>query len=614
MRLENILKASKPLLLICLISLSVCDLLSLKYDLAPKNFMPDPGFQNWTPQNPLFYSDLPHATTRNQYDSYDIVYNLNEKNVNYPFCSADDKIFVSDALVLEDTDPQERFKVIEFKIDINENRKYAFFFNYLNPDYFWAELTPIISVEIDGIEIMAPTEVLNDSTNKCDFETFYDEFNSGNRDSITLTIYNNRIYKYPRTMGPTTEIRGNDLALWGFEMYEYCEMTDNDIQDISICKGNFIPSILKETYDEHRPLEVKWDFEQSGVFYGDEILNFKADFNEQVVLEITDDIGCTEFDTFNINVFEFPDNLELTSDLTEGDICPCQSGTIVAPSVVNTTLSYAWYDSDWDEIAPGSNSPILSINSSGDYKLVLQSDLGCLDTLEYSLNPIEGDISLSLMIKGQEDRVPSASLGENIDLVIKSSVSDEFVACGVDELTFSFLYNYTVLHNPDLVKEQTFPNGDALVRYTINSNDSIVIPMEVLLGITDSVELDLFDVTYGCSDFDEFYSKSDNAVKVEGICIYPDNNRQIDQTAGFSVNYLSFADDRISLEFTPIESGSHTVTVTDYTGKILLRQEIKTISEMPERLERHLSVYSNILFVNIATKTDNRTFMTRKKI
>lgn len=591
-------------ILFALISLQIAN--AAQGDLAPFNFMPDPGFQNWTPQNPLFNSDVPYGG-QNDFGSYMVVDNMTEKNVNYVPCSYSEKMIVLDGLPIASNDPRDRFLLIEFEIDVVPQREYEFSFNYMNPDVSWPDYLPEISVELDGIELMAPTLVLNRDEN-CDFYTFSTQnpIQSGNRITMTISIYNHSMFRYPVSGGINdNSIRGNDIALWGFEMYQYCEMTDNDLQTYQVCEGEEVPPIEKILTDADRGATINWDFEVGGQFTGPQITGYIPTDNETVYVEIEDGIGCTEYDTFNINVFKFPANIEIGSNLAAPRLCPCETAQLEVPdNLPQGNFAYEWSASDPDvnSLLQGTDQTILDIDTPSEYILTItEENLGCTKELRYTVGAIEGGVQVSI------DDV-QADIGDSTKVVISSIVSQEFIDCGFQEITAELHYDYTVLHNSEL-PYNVIDNRTASYPITIPNNGELEIPFKVLLGLSRLSDISLFNFQVECGDYDDFVTIQEGELEVFGICDQP-SQRLIDPNTAFNLSNIHIIGNTLFAKVELQERSQHTVMLYDISGAAVTTETFS--GQIGESTLLSLDIgqlASQNFYMNISTPAESYTLM-----
>jgi hypothetical protein len=571
--------------------------------LAPFNFIPDPGFESWTSNNPIFNTDVPYSAQENQFGSYNIVLNNNDKNLNYLSCEFGQNIMVIDGIPVPESDPRERFLLIEYVIEVNPNRQYELSFNYMNPDVAWPDQIPSLSAEIDGIEFMPPTNVINPNSN-CVFFTEMHSFNSGNRSQITLSLYNNAVFKYPDSVGINQfSIVGNDISIWGFELYQYCELKDNDIDDISICEGETIPSILKETFDTDGSVDITWEFEDGGIFTGNEITGYTPLNNERVFVEIESWIGCFEYDTFDINVFRFPEQLEIGSTLPAPSLCPCEDAILEIPDNMPVgNFSYLWSADDPEVQLQNPTESVLNINQPGNYRLLITEDnLNCTRELTYNVDGIEGDAEVYV-------NDINVSISDRTTITFGSTVSQQFIDCGFEEIEAMLLYDYTVLHNADIPYTV---EADGLASYpvTIPLNGETEIPFKVLLGLSENSRLELFDAQVICSDYDEFFSVRNAELNVDGICKEP-GARLIEPSAAFNLQSSYISSNRLHLGFMIQESTLHTVLVHDITGRTIGSHTIEGTKDKLSNMEIDLLRYAGqSIFVNVSTPAASTTYM-----
>jgi|GEM_PF-6994245 len=589
------------ILIALLLKIPFAVLLAVKGDLAPYDFIPDPDFQNWTSQAPIFNSDVPFGGL-NDYGTYMVVDKTSDKNVNYLNCDYGTKVLVVDGIVLPSNDPTERFILLEYIIDVNPDRDYELSFKYMNPDIAWPTYFPIISAEIDGIEILEPTRVDNDDAN-CDPYTLEYSFNSGNRTQITLTVYNNQIFKYPVSQGPSDEIRGNDIALFDFHLFQYCEMTDDDLGSITVCEGESIDLISKQVFDADGLFDITWKFELGGTFNQPDITDYMPTDSEIVYIEIESEIGCVEYDTFNINVFKFPTSMEIGSNLPEARLCPCETTQLEVPdNLPQGNFAYTWGTNDPGIQLQDISSTVLTVDTPAEYYLeISEVNLGCSKTLTFEIEPITG--SAELFANNITEQIGSQTVVE-----ISSIVSPEFVGCGFGEIEATLLYDYTVLHNADIEYNIESP-GLASYPITIPVNSSITIPFKVLLGLSETSGIEIFDPKLKCNDYDEFFSVQKGLISVSGICKEP-GSRLIEPSEEFDLESALITGNTLYANFIIQESTEHYITIYDISGEILGRDQFTGRINELQVIELNLSKYSNqYVFMNIQTLASSSTYM-----
>jgi hypothetical protein len=410
-----------------------------------------------------------------------------------------------------------------------------------NNDYefsLWAEnVNPkkpaILRVYINNVA-QDPPIVLTWQT--CEWSQWFYQWNSFDRDSAEIKIIDENL-----------ELYGNDFGLDDISFRPICSLSSTKLKDSLICIGESV-KLNKVVTDGFPPFKYQWTPDPTMTAY--DIPNPEVTPNRTTTyyVTITDEVGCSIFDSVTINVSNLPPT-KISYNKKTTNICPCDSITLSAPE---GKFFYKWSN--------GATTKDITVREAGDYTLTVINEFGCNASSIIEVKSLEA--SSTVMIDSM-----SVNIGEVVRFPIRLTSKINGDECRFSEFKTTIKFNRSLLQPFGRTPIGRIEGNYEIIELKSSLNSDTLGVLEFVAALGNSVCTDISFERFEWNCLDYQVKKFDGKFCLKNVC-KEKGERLYDDTGEFYLkqNYPNPSSNKTEISFGIIEEGISRIVVYDILG------------------------------------------------